>query len=112
MSISIATTGSPARPTWRPVAQGLAVVAVVVVALSQHTALLSGAGRLGALSPGLVAAAIVAEAVSFVALAELQHRLLEAGGAHIDRRSLPAGHPARGALADTPPARFACPTAH
>src|SRR5205085_11058028 len=78
MSISIAVTGSPSRPALRPVAQGLAVVAVVFAALSQHTALLSGAGRLGALSPGLVGAAVVAEVVSFAALAELQRRLLGA----------------------------------
>ena len=112
MSISIATTGTPARPIWWPVAQGLAVVAVVVAALSQHTALLSGAGRLGALSPGLVGAAVVAEVVSFAALAELQRRLLEAGDAHIDRRSLAAVDLASGAMADTLPAGFAFSTVY
>lgn len=112
MSISISTTDQRQWTVSRPAATVMAVVAVVAVAVWQHEALASGAARLGTLSPSYVAAALLAELVSFVALAEVQRRLLQAGNAPVDRRSLVAIDLASGAIGATVPVGFAFSTVY
>ncbi|HEV3351872.1 MAG TPA: lysylphosphatidylglycerol synthase transmembrane domain-containing protein [Acidimicrobiales bacterium] len=112
MSISISTTDQRQWTVSRPTAKVMVVVAVVAIALWQHKALASGAARLGTVSPSYVAAALLAELVSFVALAEVQRRLLQAGNAPVDRRSLVAIDLASGAIGATVPIGFAFSTAY
>jgi uncharacterized membrane protein YbhN (UPF0104 family) len=62
----------------------LTLLALVGVGIaSQRHALLAGVGSLSRLSPAWFAAAILAEVISFAALAEVQRRLLAAGGIRI-----------------------------
>jgi len=112
MSISVSTSDQRQWTVSRPAARGMIVAAVVAIALWQHKALASGAGRLGTVSPSYVAAALLAELVSFVALAEVQHRLLQAGNAPVDRRSLVAIDLASGAIGATVPVGFAFSTVY
>jgi hypothetical protein len=112
MSISVSTTD---RRQWTgswPAVRAMAVVAVIAAAVWQHKALLSGAARLASVSPVFVAAALVAELVSSVALAEVQRRLLEAGGTQVGRGSLVAVDLASGAIGATLPVGFAFSTVY
>ena len=107
MSISVSTTDRHQWTVSWPAVRMIAVVAVVVAAVWQHKALLSGVARVGTVSPSFVVAALVAELVASVALAEVQRRLLEAGGAHVGRPSLVAIDLAGGAIGATLPVGFA-----
>ena len=66
------------------------VLAVILVVAVQRNSLLSGLVRLGQLSPWWLAAAVGAEAVSYLAMAELQRHLLLVGGVRLRRRSVVA----------------------
>jgi len=112
MSISVATTDQRQWTVSRPAAKAMVIVAVAAIAVWQHKALASGATRLGTVSPSFVAAALLAELVSFLALAEVQHRLLQAGNAPVDRRSLVAIDLASGAIGATVPVGFAFSTVY
>jgi len=112
MSISVSTTDQSQWTVPRPAAKVTAVAVVVAIAVWQHKALASGAVRLGTGSPSYAAAALLAELVSFVALAEVQRRLLQAGGTPVDRRSLVAIDLASGAIGATVPVGFAFSTVY
>jgi len=92
----VAATLTPARrgslaPRRRRRAVGVAtVLAVILVVGLQRDSLVSGIRRLGQLSPWWLAAAVGAEAVSYVAIAELQRHLLVVGGVRLRRRSVVA----------------------
>jgi uncharacterized membrane protein YbhN (UPF0104 family) len=66
----------------------LTAAAVLTLVLLERRSLEAAVGRLGGLSPPWIAAAVVAEAVSYLAAAELQRQLLAGGGLHLRRRSL------------------------
>jgi putative heme transporter len=112
MNVSLTTTDRRGLTISWPTLQAAAVIAVVAVAVWQHQALVSGTARLGAVSPTLAGAALVAEIVSFVAVAEVQRRLLAAGNAEVDRRSLVAVDLAGGAIGATLPVGFTFSTAY
>ena len=112
MSISVSTTDRRQWTVSWPTVRMMAVVAVVAAAVWQHKALLSGAARLGSVSPTFVVAALFAELVSSVALAEVQRRLLDAGGTHVARRSLVAVDLASGAIGATLPVGVAFSTVY
>jgi uncharacterized membrane protein YbhN (UPF0104 family) len=107
MSISVSATDQRQWTGSWPGLKAIAVVAVVAAAVWQHKALLSGAARLGSVSPSLLVAALVAELVASIALAEVQRRLLAAGGTHVGRPSLVAVDLASGAIGATLPVGFA-----
>jgi uncharacterized membrane protein YbhN (UPF0104 family) len=66
----------------------LTSTALIVLGLLQRPSLEPAVGRLGRLSPAWITAALVAEAASYLAAAELQHLLLSGGGLQLRRRSL------------------------
>jgi uncharacterized protein (TIRG00374 family) len=67
----------------------LVTVAVIAGALVvDRSPLVAAARRLGHASPGWIAAAVVAEVASYVAMAELQRHLLMLGGLRLRHRSL------------------------
>jgi uncharacterized membrane protein YbhN (UPF0104 family) len=91
------------KPT-KGVFRAAIAVPVVVVLVSQRSSLLSATDRLGRLSPAWLTLALGAEAVSFLAAAELQHHLLAGTGVRVDRRCLIALSYAGTAMSATLPA--------
>jgi putative heme transporter len=77
---------------------------------SQRHALLAGVGSLRRLSPVWFAVAILAEVISFAALAEVQRRLLAAGGIRIGRGTMVLLGYASGAVSASLPAGSALGT--
>ena len=66
------------------------MLGVLLVVAVQRSSLLAGVGRLGQLSRWWLAAAVGAEVVSYLSMAELQRHLLVVGGVRLRRRSVVA----------------------
>jgi uncharacterized membrane protein YbhN (UPF0104 family) len=68
--------------------QAAAAGAVIVAIFLQRRSLLAAVGRFGRVAPAWLAVALAAELVSYLAAAELERRLLAAGGIRLRLRSL------------------------
>jgi len=91
----------------------LTLLALVGVGIaSQRHALLAGVGSLSRLSPAWFAVAILAEVISFAALAEVQRRLLAAGGIRIGLGTMLLLGYASGAMSASLPAGSALGTGY
>jgi uncharacterized membrane protein YbhN (UPF0104 family) len=96
------TTRQPFR---RRIRWRLAVLIVAaIVVLARGSAFVAAVSRIGQLRPGWLVAAFVAEVVSFVLAAELQHELLSSAHVHVGRWFLLAVTYAGAALSRTLPA--------
>jgi putative heme transporter len=97
----------------RPLLLRLTLLALVGVGIaSQRHALLAGVGSLSRLSPAWFAVAILAEVMSFAALAEVQRRLLSAGGIRIGLGTMLLVGYASGAVSASLPAGSALGTGY
>src|SRR3981081_2084008 len=88
------------------------VLAALVAIHSQSGTLAGAASRLGRLSLWWVLAAVAAEVLSYLASAELQHRLLAAAGFWVGRRFLMALSYAGSAVSAVLPAGAAVATGY
>jgi uncharacterized membrane protein YbhN (UPF0104 family) len=88
----------------RCVLRVVVAIAIVVVVASQRRSLVAATDRLGQVAPAWLVLAVAAEAVSFLAAAELQHQLLAGTGTRVDRRCLIALSYAATAMSATLPA--------
>jgi uncharacterized membrane protein YbhN (UPF0104 family) len=97
----------------RPRLLRLTLLALVGVGIaSQRHALLAGVGSLSRLSPAWFAVAVLAEVISFAALAEVHLRLLAAGGIRIGRGTMLLLGYASGAVSASLPAGSALGTGY